>query len=302
MSNSRVQSPQGFMFYLGTGIGYLLVFALRMVFEASKLLLKALVAGFAMHRKFAAKRKETVQTLSPESVVEVDVKVESAGHDFSNYDPAAIRCIQFPKIGFLSIWAYREKGVVKRTITFTEARVAKQVGYAKLPLPDMDWPSGSSLAAVEDACIDDARRMIMSKVELPSEKAGVTKTTKAEKVAVAPLVSEQAKVATKKPVAKAYAHVPVKERHVGILQGSGVMERSMGKRKFNQFGIDVMDPAVGQKRVWGEDLSRAMEAAGAEPGDEVEVIFTGRSPRDHGDGGDAGHINHYTINVLQKGY
>lgn len=312
MSNTRSTQQHTFTWYLAMGVGYVFMIALRMLIGLAKGLVSMVRSAAKFHRAVAMERVERVEhaqvaptVAAPAPAAPGSGKVTFKGHDFTDYEVAEIRCIQFPKVGFMSIWAYKKRGVVKRSITFTNPKVAKATGLAKLPLPDMAWPPGSSINAVEDACIRDAEQMIKAKCGVAATKAAPLKPAQSvvAKQDVSqpqphPQSSEEVEGEGKqKPRSAPYIHMPPpKESHRGVLNGMGVFPRQQGLKKFKQYAVDLISPEVGPSRVWGEDLQRALEDSGAQVGDTIEVQLTGRSPRVHN--GKDSHMNHYVVRVL----
>lgn len=312
MSNTRSTQQHSLFWYTAMGVGYVFMIAMRLMISLAKWLVSLVGAATKIHRSIAMERVKpddradvTSQAVTLAVPVAGSGRVTFKGHDFSDYEVAEIRCIQFPKVGFMSIWAYKRRGVVKRCITFTNPKVAKATGLAKLPLPDMIWPKGSSITAVEDACIRDAEEMINAKCGQAGKKATLVGTALTVPATRENVNQHQAAAVGKtagEPTAQGgrsapYVHLPpAQEVHKGVLQDMGVFSRQQGDRTFDQYAIDLMSPEVGPSRVWGEDLQRALEASGARVGDTVEVKRTGRSARQHGT--KKGHMNHYVVRVL----
>jgi hypothetical protein len=228
------------------------------------------------------------------------------GRDWTNYEPAITRCVQFPGIGYMLIWAYRGQSVVKRSVKITNKELADAIGAHTFPLRTRQWPANSSIDFVEDQCIDDAEAFLAEKCkgEVRAAKRVVDKTP-ATNVSTGESDAPEKpsrRSAQAKSAVKPYAHVPVKaiESHVGTLTNAGVFPRSMGDRQFEQYAIDVFKPEIGSDhRLWGADLERALEAAGARPGDKVRIDYTGAS-KTAGADGKGGFMKHFVATVLES--
>lgn len=235
------------------------------------------------------------------------------GRDWSDYEPAITRCIQFPGIGYLLLWAYRGQSVIKCSVKLNDADLVKAVGAQVFPLKPMTWPADATVEQMEDRAIELTEQFLAQKCAGVKAKA-VRKPEFTEKEApsAAPaLMAPPAKAAAPQPVkakkrdANSYAHpassAKAVETHVGVLQDAGVFPRTMGDRQFEQFGVDVFKPELGAPhRIWGTDLERAIEAADAKPGDRVRIDYTGSSrvvlPGEQG----FTTMRHYVATVLER--
>lgn len=200
------------------------------------------------------------------------------GTDWSAYEPAITRCVQFPKIGYMLIWAYQAQGVVKRSIKLNDRALGYALGARVIPLQPLAWPNGDSLERIVERCIDDAETFLGRKcLGTRPEHQGLI-----EPVQDSGVRGEGGK--------SPYRHTSKEgkpetlARHEGVIKAMGVFQRSAGNKTFEQFAVDVVNPGgSAEHRVWGADLERAMKAVDAKPGDRVRIDYKGLAKVHTGD-------------------
>jgi len=229
--------------------------------------------------------------------------VLSVSRDYSNYEPSIPRVIQFPKLGHLTLWAFRTQKTVRRQIVITNAEMAGKLGGSRFPMADVPWPADVSLESIEDSSIADAEQYLRGKLNVASVpsaarlEAPKPKPMATELVEAAPAaMPAPAKQAARKP----YVHVAatVLERTVGRLDYAGIVQRTFGDGQSQQFAADLMTEDVGPKRIHGADIERALEVAGARVGDMVEIDYTGESDVPLS-GGRKGRKKHFVVRVIR---
>lgn len=220
------------------------------------------------------------------------------GRDFSAYEPSIPRCVQFPQVGHLTLWAFRTIGIVQRQLVISDEALARRVGANRIPMPEMKWPKATALDLIEEQAIVEAEMFLQDKLGRRAVGTRVSDLTMLPSVAAAKAeVSAKAKT----PGAKPYGHVPgpvnVLQRTVGVLRFAGPAERTLGGKTSMQYAVDVEQPGIGVQRLWGVDLERALADAGAEVGHKVQLDYTGTSPITLPEGG---HLTkkHFNAKVL----
>lgn len=222
----------------------------------------------------------------------------STGSNFTDYEPSIPRCVQFPGIGYLTLWGFKSKMVVKRQLTISDQNLVDRLGAYRIPMSEMTWPTGISLEVLEDCAIDDVKLMLKKKLD-----ANVPTVLKAHKdpdpdlVVTNDQVVKQAKKSEHSSVHKNVAKRAVVDSARGILEFAGISKRTMGDRDIQHFAVDVGVPGVGTRRLWGIDLERAIERAHASVGDEVSIEYTGTSPV-YLENGTVEYKKHYIVQKL----
>jgi hypothetical protein len=234
--------------------------------------------------------------------------VKARGRDYSDYEPSIPRCLQFPGVGYLTLWAFQGKGVVMCQLVITRRDLAARIGAARVPMEELPWPKGTSLDVIEDAAVDKARSLLKRRVgrlpatELPQVEVART-AVPAPAQAPVDVPAAVPSRAVRKPAARPYVHMPTGgsgRATRGVLRYAGMAHLVRDDGKATQhFAADVEVPGVGVSRIWGIDLQRALGEAGARPGDTVEIVRTGRSPVPLPHGG-IGEKNHFAVEVIIK--
>lgn len=233
--------------------------------------------------------------------------VEVRGRDYSDYEPSIPRCLRFPGVGYLTLWAFQGRGVVMCQLVITRRDLAATIGAARVPMEEMPWPKGTSLEVIEDAAVEKAKSLLKRRAgRLPaSELQHVDAVRTAVPAPAQASVDVPAAVpsrAARKPAAKPYVHMPTGgggRATRGVLRYAGMAHLVRDDGKATQhFAADIEVPGVGVSRIWGVDLQRALGEADAWPGDTVEIVRTGRSlvPLPHGG---MGKKNHFAVRVLK---
>lgn len=234
--------------------------------------------------------------------------------DYSDYEPSLPRLVQFPDVGYLTMWAFRSQRTVRRQVVISNRDLSARLGGHRFPLPEMAWASGASLEDIEDQSIADAEVFLRDRLRvLPAPHsirslplpnvAGTTSDAAAAKVStVAALAGgHKPEANTGRPPRRGapYAHVhqTVLERAIGRLEYAGIVKRTLASGVIQQFAVDILTPDLGLKRIHGSDLERALQDAGAKPGDQVEISCVGES-KVRLPGGEEGTKKHYVAKVI----
>lgn len=227
----------------------------------------------------------------------------TVGRDYSNYEPSIPRCVQFPDIGHLTLWAFRGQKVIRRQIVINDEKLAQKLGGKRFPMPDMAWNLSTPLELMEDTAIAEAELFLRNKLAgapmkpptrvsslMPEHTVGAVEVQHQEKRAVKPK-------AQGKPLTFARLPVHPLKSTLGELQHFGTVDRTIAGKTTQQFAVDVLVPGKGVERLHGADLERAIEQAGAKLGDRVEIRYTGTTEVALAGGG-KGHKNLFDARVL----
>lgn len=241
-------------------------------------------------------------------------QVSSMSRDYSTYEPAAIRVAQLQKVGYLTLWGYKDKGVVHRQLVVSDQTLTKALGVQRLPLPDKAWGPKETLDMLLDQSIVECDIFVAQ--HMPVQKAGskvlpavsqaeVVKAVAAPQVAEVAAIPEPAPETTQDPdlrTSKPYiGHASVvSQRTVGRLQYAGAVSSTFGGagKRGQTFGVDLQTDER-PVRLHGVDLERALAVAGARLGDIVEIELTGTTEVPLPNGG-KGNKKHYIARVLSK--
>lgn len=250
--------------------------------------IKLLILGARWALKKAASRRQAVKVEAAVAKAQVAEKSPApafVGRDWTNYEPATVRTVQFPGIGYLLVWGFAEEGVIKSTLKLSDDELVKRMGSRSVPLAPVPWKRGVDIAYALHDLVAEAERLLR-------QKCGGSEVTKvaanaAPPTAVASVVSvDSVAEAPRKPrraEPAAYAH-PVRRAKavqctIGFLEDAGVQKRTMGDRTFDQYAVDLRDADSGVPvRLWGTDLQRALENVQARVGDLLQVDETGSRP------------------------
>lgn len=224
--------------------------------------------------------------------------VTSVGRSYENYVPSQPRRTEFPGVGFLTIWAYQDRGEVLAQLSVTDSQVARKVGAKRVPLERLSWAKGVSLDVVEDAAIAKAQSLLARKgVRVNRSDTGADLVQAQPTAATREAAPAPAAQQIERSPAKPYVHMPKSgKKHVaGVLRFAGVAPLvGENGRTTNHVAADVEVPGVGVERVWGVDLTRALQEADAKVGDMIEIAVTGRSAVQLPNGG-TGNKKHFHV-------
>lgn len=147
---------------------------------------------------------------------------------------------------------------------YPEGRFRVVVTVAK----DQETPAGR-LARI---CKDGARRIELGSFNTWSE-AWCAYEQKGAGLSVA-----EAAAGEEAEIARQEAPAPEPDRLLaeGIVHALGTTRRTLNGKEFEHAYLDVRLKSGQTKRVWGEDLPRALEASQASQGDRIRVLFQGK--------------------------
>lgn len=243
--------------------------------------IKLLILGARWALKKAASRRQAVKVeVAPakEMAAEKTPAPAFIGRDWSTYEHATVRTVQFPGIGYLLVWGFAEEGVIKSTLKLSDDELVKRMGARSIPLAPVPWKRGVDIAYALHDLVAEAERLLRQKCS-SSEEVKVAAPA-VPSTPVAPVVSvETDPEAGRKPrraEPAAYAH-PIRRAKavqctIGYLVNAGVQSRTKDGRTFDHYAVDLMDADSGTElRLWGTDLQRALESIQARAGDLIQV-------------------------------
>ena len=298
----KARAPRGF----GEAVGQIVGIALAVVLYGATFVMKAVLKPTSINAFAAVARLiGSVIARKPRKSAESRIP-QYYGRDYSDFEPATTRCIQFPRIGYMLIWAYRAQGVVRAEVKLDNQRIEAAFGAKTFPLEPRAWSDDAQLEAIEQELVDEAERILKRRCDSQRVQTATTKASGAVKAkpsapteapaaavvaprpaAVKPPRAPQPPLAVSgrpgtlppKPVAaRQLAPAKVVNRSQGVLVDWGTFERTLNGDTFHQFAVDVvLDNAGVTNRIWGADLQRALQEAQANRGDIVEVAHHGKS-------------------------
>lgn len=249
--------------------------------------IKLLILGARWALKKAASRRQAVKVeVAPAKAKAAETTPAPAfiGRNWSNYEHATVRTVQFPGIGYLLVWGFAEEGVIKSTLKLSDDELVKRMGVRSVPLAPVPWKRGVDIAYALHDLVAEAERLLRQKCsgsEVVKVAAPAAPTTPAP--AVVSVDTGEAPRKSRRAEPAAYAH-PVRRAKavqctIGVLEDAGVQKRTMGDRTFDQYAVDLRDVDSGTSvRLWGTDLQRALESVQARAGDLLQVDETGMRP------------------------
>lgn len=262
----------GWIFY---GLGAAAILLALLVSKGLKLVLCLLIAsGRRVQRRAEAKPKE------PPASAPI---VEYVGRDWSNYEPATTRCLQFPGIGYLNLWAFPSTRVVLRQLTLSDPKLVKAVGARRVPLPKLEWAQGTPLSMIEDDSARLVESWLAKKVQDGAREAPAFDKLASQPVKPKPTLKAaepNARVASEARQAP-YAHGlgrAARPVHEGTLLNLSEMPRLLDGKNVMHLGARLRNKDGAINIIWGNDLHRAADEAGATVGDEVRIEHLGRHP------------------------
>ncbi len=314
LKTRQTQSSGNSSVYFESLVGFLVLAGAVVTGVAG--LFKVLLSLISASRKHV--EPETLASVEPDPAPGFKPKVSSVSRDFSTYEPSVPRVAQFPEVGYLTLWGYRDRKLVHRQLVLSNPDLAKAVGATRLTLPDVPWNEADNLDAVFNRSIQECeiflsarRKPVAAPVAEPiAVSANAPTVTSAQvdhedpfeafeapKQAVAQPPAQPRPPAPGKPPYIGHSKV-VQERTVGRLEYAGTVMRTFSDGSTGQtYGVDLQTDER-PVRLHGVDLERALDSAGAKVGDLVEIEFTGGSTVPL-PGGGKGNKKHFIARVLK---
>lgn len=268
---------------IGAVLGGLVVMAIGIVMAIFKGIVRA-----AVWVATKLKRKSEENVLATESTVIPAVKEASACStdvDLTElYSPAfekrhldAFSRRVEVKNGYATIWFYPHQGIARRTLTVTNAALAKKIGK-RLSLGELETTNSSTgIDAVIQQTMGEINNVLATEKpkarEIPKQNAvlsGGNTPSVPDNVGNSNL--QVPAVTRRKPRQKQVAYRGNIVRH-------GLERVGEGERAYECYCLHIDDANLGSvHRVVGTDLERAIKEAGAKDGDFVEVAQVGEIP------------------------
>lgn len=322
--SQKARAPRGLM----EAVGQLVGIALAAVLFAATHVLKAVLKPTSINGFAAVARLSSYLLAQKPRTEKANQATRYYGRDYSDFEPAITRCIQFPRIGYMLVWAYRSQGVVHAEVKLDNRRIEAVFGAKAFPLEPRSWSEDVPLEAIETELVDEAERVLVRRCQSRRSQAAPAKpvvaakpqaqrapAAPAEAVAKAPaemvkpsqpssaqgtIVGPRTALRSKTPPVRQTARAEVVDRSQGVLVNADTFERTLGDDTFRQFAVDVVLDAGVTKRIWGADLQRALQESKANLGDLVEVAYHGKTANWNDEDGGSRRTNHYSVRVIER--